>query len=303
MYNSDSILTLSSIRGSNHQIQLYDLKTFKFLASNGIIGRGPGEITQESYTCYYNKILYYQDMAKHKLMAFNVDSIVKFPNYKSKRYIEMPNVPFLIYFDSYNDTIFSFGSNKENTLVSFFNSKGELIDSMDIMDKSPLYNSDDLSFESKNYMAPFLYTINKSRKIIAITYATSDVVKFLDLNGNILKVLYGPGDLIHIPEYGNLEQKMTNTFVKSDNDFIYCLYQNNLLLDEATGFSPIRTNLLNVYSWSGIPVAQLVLNHPIQTFTIDRKNKKIITYAPDVDAFEVYQYPDVLLTEIYNEND
>lgn len=302
MYNSDSLLILSPIWDSDHQIQLYDLNTFKFIRSSGIIGRGPSEITSESLTSYYNKILYYQDAGRHKLMAFNVDSIVKFPNYESKLFIELPNILFLTYFDTYNDSIFSYVSDKENTLISFFNSKGELIDTMDIIDKSPIYNLEDLTYESKNYMASYLFTINKSRNTIAIVYATSDVIKFLDLKGNELKVLYGPNDHIQIPEYGNLKQKMTNTLVKSDNDFIYCLYQNNTLLDEASGFTPIRTNLINVYSWSGIPTAQLILNHPIQTFTVDRKNNRIVTYAPDVDAFEVYQYPDVLLTEIYNEN-
>jgi len=86
-------------------------------------------------------------------------------------------------------------------------------------------------------------------------------------------------------------QIMTNTLIKSDNDFIYCLYKNKPLIDEKTNL-PVYTNKINVYNWSGNPVAQLNFNHPVQTFTIDRKNNKIITYAPDMDSFMVYNYPD-----------
>lgn len=297
MYNSDSLLILSSIRGSDEQIQVYNLNNFEFLASNGILGRGPGEITSVSFTCYNDKVLYYQDIGKRKIMAFDIDSIISFPEYKCKKLVEMPNVLALLYFDIYTDNIFSFISPGENKSISFFNTKGEMIDSLRIVDKSYPYAIEEQTSETNLYMASFLFTVNRSLDRIAVAYTTSDVVNVLDLKGNTLKQLYGPGKLIQAPNYLNTKKILTTTLMKSDNDFIYCLYQNSAIFDKETGSIPVRTNKINVFSWEGAPVAQLSFNHPVQTFTIDRINGKIVTYAPDVDAFEVYDYPNILQTE------
>jgi hypothetical protein len=292
MYNYDSLLILTSIRGSDNQIYIYDARTFKYLATAGKIGRGPGEISSVSYAILDDKngYIFYQDMARHLIWKFEIDSILKNASYLPKMSIPIPKVVALIYFDIYDDKLFSFLSNKPGKLISFFDNNGNTIDSIDIADKINLYDPSKISFESKNYMAYYFYAINNSKKRIAIVYTRSDVIVFLDMNGNILKRVYGPGKTNQIPNYYDQNQIITTTFIKSDDDFIYCLYKNKLPFDKKTGMFSTYANELNIFNWEGDPLAKLVFDHPVQTFTTSRENNKIITYAPDIDELVEYDF-------------
>jgi hypothetical protein len=293
MYTHDSLLILTSIRGSENQILIYDLNTFKFYAATGKIGRGPGEISSVSYAIMdrNNGDILYQDMAKHLILRFEVDSILNSASYYPKISTPIPEEKFLIYFDKYSDNLYSCISDKPGKLISFFNNDGTILDSLDIEDKVVLYEPSKVSLESRIYMASYFYAINDIKNRIAIIYTRSDVIAILDMDGNVLKRVNGPGKTDQIPSYSGQDQIITTTFIKSDSDFIYCLYKNKLPFDEKTGMIPTEANELNIYNWEGVPMAKLIFDHPVQTFIIDRVNNRVITYSPVIDKIVYYEFP------------
>ena len=99
-----------------------------------------------------------------------------------------------------------------------------------------------------------------------------------------------PDKTNQIPNYSDQNQIITTTFIKSDDDFIYCLYKNKLPFDKKTGMFSTYANELNIFNWEGDPLAKLVFDHPVQTFTTSRENNKIITYAPDIDELVEYDF-------------
>ncbi len=297
----DSLLILTSVQGYNKQVLFYSLNSFKYLGSAISIGRGPREITSPGHIVIDKRkgIVWCQDLAKRMLWRFEIDSILANPDYFPEIKSEMPGIIAILQLSVFNDNIFSYAGNNPDTLISFFNFHGKTIDSLKIENKIKLYKSKELTFETKNLMAYYLFVINDKSGRIAIIYKYSDVIVVLDRNGNILKKILGPGRTNQIPEYGNANQIMTNSLIQSDDKYIYCLYKNKKRNDDLTGMIPNYPNELNVYDWDGVPGLKIILDHPVQTFTIDYKNNRIITFSPDVDDLMVYEFS---IDRILNKN-
>lgn len=287
----DSLLILTSIQGLKKQVLIYNLNTFNYLGNAINLGRGPNEISSIGHIIIdkNKRIIWCQDLVKRSLWRFVIDSILLkedyFPLYSSK----IPDIPALLQLGTYNDSIFSFTGNDPDKLISFFNFQGEIIDTLNIENKINLYQSNELSYETKNFTAYYTYLINEITGRIAIIYKFSDVIVILDKDGNIIKKLFGPGHINQIPDYHS-NQIITNSVSICDNDYIFCLYRNNKLFDD-TDIRPIFSNEINIYSWDGEPLLKIHCDHTIMTFTIDHENERIITFSPDMDELMSYDFP------------
>ncbi|TAL68747.1 MAG: hypothetical protein EPN88_06970 [Bacteroidetes bacterium] len=288
----DSLLILTSVQGYYKQILLYNLKSFKYLGSAAKLGRGPHEISFPGHIVINKKtgLIWCQDLGKRLLWKFEIDSILANPNYFPDVKSEMPGILAILQLEVYSDSVFSFTGNNPDTLISFFDLQGNIINHLQIENRINLYSIADLSFETKNLMAYYLYAINRKNGRIAIIYNFSDVIVFLDKNGNIIRKLNGPGSTNQIPEYGNANKIMTNSLIESDDNYVYCLYKNKKRCDEITGMIPNNPIELNVYNWNGEPLLKIFFDHPVQTFTIDHINKRIITFSPDIDDLMIYEF-------------
>ena len=288
----DSLLILTSAQGYNKQVIIYSLKDFKYVASTITPGRGPDEISFPGHIIINKNrgLIWCQDFGRKILWKFDLDSIINkdkyFPDYK----INTPDILAIMQLDLYNDSIFSFNSNNPSYFVSFFNENGNIIDTLNVPSQACIYNNEQLSPETKTLMAYYIYTINPKTGRIAIIYMFSDIIQIIDSRGNLLKELHGPGTTDQIPEYANSQQIITNSLVYSDKNYIYCLYRNRRRWDEVTGMIPQFGKEINVYSWDGKPILKIILDHSVMAFTIDNKNKRIITFSPEIDELLSYKF-------------
>ena len=189
---------------------------------------------------------------------------------------------------AFNDSLLAFSGVFPEFFVSFISTDGLIIDSLSVPSSGGLYNHEDMSFESMAYLSYYSFLINKVKNRIAIVYKYSDTIDIINFKGEVILRIIGPGRVNQIPDYKTVNPIMTNTITKSDEDFIYCLYKNNRRFDESSAFLPIYDNMMNVFSWDGKPLLQLRFNYPAATFSIDRRNNRIITYSPEVNGLVTY---------------
>lgn len=289
----DSLLILTSVQGSSHPILIYNLNSFKYLASAINIGRGPKEIINPGFIILDKKngYIWCQDLAVRSLWRFSIDSILVNSHYFPTIKGHLPDFPVPLQLDVNNDTTFSFIGNDPTLLIQFFDTTGTIIDSLSIHNKLKIYKTENLSFETKNFIAYYNYLMNKQTGEFCIIYNRSDIIAILDSKGNIKKIIRGPGRVDQVPEYGNSEQIITNSLVQSDEDYIYCLYKNQKRYDDLTRVIPNYSNRINIYNWKGDPVYQVVCDYKVLTFTIDRSKSRIITFSPDIDDIVIYDFP------------
>ena len=108
LYIADNVLIVAEISPKNDKsIHLFNKDTFEYLNSTGIIGRGPGEITNLGKIGIdeKNKILWVVDHGKKVMHKFPLDSILANNNFKPTSYLDMDNELLLVDFGFLNDSI------------------------------------------------------------------------------------------------------------------------------------------------------------------------------------------------------
>src|SRR5690606_30981730 len=108
LYITDSFLIVAEISPKNDKcIHLFNKNSFEYLSSTGIIGRGPGEITNLGRIGIdeNNKILWVVDHGKKVMHKFPLDSILANNNFKPTTYLEMDDELLLVDFGFLNDSI------------------------------------------------------------------------------------------------------------------------------------------------------------------------------------------------------
>lgn len=286
----DSLLVLTTLPDYSRQVVLLDLKTFNHISSAGPIGEGPAEIGALGLSSVdlSSQVIWYHDIGKNRLLKFTIDSILQDTSYFPGKPVPLKGLFMPLQLSAFNDSLLAFSGVFPEFFVSFISTDGLIIDSLSVPSSGGLYNHEDMSFESMAYLSYYSFLINKVKNRIAIVYKYSDTIDIINFKGEVILRIIGPGRVNQIPDYKTVNPIMTNTITKSDEDFIYCLYKNNRRFDESSAFLPIYDNMMNVFSWDGKPLLQLRFNYPAATFSIDRRNNRIITYSPEVNGLVTY---------------
>jgi len=288
----DSVLIISNTAESENQFHIYDRKSFKYLGSSGKVGRGPSEIVNPGLATLDSKkgVFWFLDFGSRKIWKFNIERMVKVRNYLPESFVPMPNVFVILFYYPFRDNLFSFIENDPKKLISFFNEKGEILDSLAIPDKINFYKPEELKLALRDYNPYYLYTFHPSLGKAVIANRFSDILVIIDLKGNILRKVYGPNNNNQVPNPANNDLIKTyyNT-ISSDDNFIYCLYLNKKSLNEQqVSNSP---NKILVYNWDGKPIAEINLEFTTGSFVIDKGNNRIVSYSTQVDDLVYYDLP------------
>lgn len=288
----DSLLILTNTPDNKYQIHVYNKSTFAYMGRGGITGRGPGELTNALLgvldTC--ENCIWIPDYATKEISKFEIDSILNNNTYLPETSILFPENLILIFYQPLGNGLFSATSFEPGELIIFFNYEGLLIDSMTIENKINLYESEGFISNTYGIVNYYTYTIHPDLKRIAIAYSYSDHMIVINSEGDMLYKTYGPNNILQSPDKRNPDRIVTNSFVKSNEDMIFCLYNGKRKFDLETNFIPTFGNHIHIYNWDGHPIADLELNYDAMSFALDFNTNRIITYSPEVNTFVYYYF-------------
>jgi len=291
----DSLLIFSNTPNKARYIHLFKKKDYKFIASSGIIGKGPGEITNPFLAILDNKrgVIWCMDHVKRKIFEFPSDSILINSDYLPSYSVPMPSEKrFIIQYRPFNDKLFSFLNNEPNALISFFDHKGNIPDSLNIANKI-LFYEDSPELKKSNKIL-YIHKFHPSKDKLVIAFRYSDIIKILDKEGNILRSIQGPDKINEDPLAPLTESILAYFDVSIDKNYIYCLYQGGKRTKKENG--QLISNFphsLFIFDWDLNPIARINFKHSVSSFVIDDLNHRIVTFSPDFGDFVIYELPEL----------
>jgi len=295
----DTIVIFSNIGSSDgKQVHLFNLNDLRYLASAGTIGRGPNEINNPAYCTVdpANGDIWVMDIGRKSVLKFPVDSIISGEATYTLECKVPENRFVLLQFSPYGDGFYFADNTEPEKLLSFFNSEGQIVDSIAIPDKLDLNSVEAMPVNQRMVFFGYSYAFNPDMKRIAIAYKYSDVVTICDSNGEILKKITGP-DRISQEVKDGINDIYCYMEVKADSRFIYARYKGTTLLDKETMTVPLLPKTIHVFNWKGEPIMKIQTEFDMSSFVVDSKNSRLVTYSPSGGTFVTYELPKELLDE------
>jgi len=289
----DTLLILSSTPEKAECIHLFSKNSFKYILSTGRMGGGPGEISSMGLGCIdkTKDVIWYRDLGKKRLWKFKIRAVLAESAYLPSDYLSLPKNKFFIQFFPEKNGLFSYANSDQKVLISFFNKKGKLVDSLDIPNCINVYNK--LNEDTRMYTSTYLYRSHPREKLYAIAYRMADVLAVIDPGGRVISKTWGPGRIKEDPQYGNNNYSETNESLVVSDTFIYCLYLGRKSLEQKSGEITVNhPRQVHIYNWQGKPVARIDLEFSATTFDIDFENNRMITFSPETGGFVYYDLPD-----------
>ena len=288
----DSLLIITSTPQTTQCIHVYNKNTFQHMISTGDIGKGPSEIINPGLGCVdkQNGIIWYRDMGRQKIWKYEIVKMLTEKNHKPVQFIPLPPGHFFIQFESSAMNTISFANTDENILISYFNQKGEIIDSLNVEDKICLYGR--TTEDSRKFILNYFYTDHPFKKLHAIAYRFADVFAIVGQKGNVISIVRGPDHFQQNPDYNKLDQTIAYSGIYSNEKFIYCLYSGKKRMEEKDGEMVVnQEKTLHVFNWNGEPVASVNLEYSAMSFDIDEQNNRLVTFAAETGGIVYYQLP------------
>lgn len=279
----DSFIILTNTRNDGNQIHIYN-QNFKLIGSSGQKGSGPGELVNPFHATIDpdNKAVWFCDMGRRRVLKYPLDSILMNQEYRPSEFVPVPKeLKFLLVFGVHNDSLFSFiEAPQQNNLISFFDLKGNIKDHIFVKDNLKLCKSDSLLNSSVGIALNYDYCYHPEKKLIAITYLSSDIISIIDASGKVLSITQGPDNINEIMDMNNPFQIFTHQGIKCDKNYIYCSYLGGPAIEKGKKESNFPS-CIHVFDWYGNPVAKLMFDTHIGSFEIDRDNHKLIIFSAD----------------------
>lgn len=272
----DSLIFLTNTQDNPYQIHVYNAD-FQYIKSSGLVGAGPGEITNPFFAAvdHKNRSLWFLDMGKQFFFKFHIDSLMDNPVYFPGTYVTVPSNKFGItqYYPLKNDTFSYSDFNVSPPMISFMDMQGVITDSIMLNDLPENFHHN----PNGTFLNTFLYKHHPSADKIALIHRFCDIMAVIDKEGNVLATSQGPDMITQVPDARNRNQISTYDDMQADDTFIFGLYRGTTVFDETLQLNYPRS--IHVFRWNGEPVARLNLKHPLTEFTLDRKNKRLIGFS------------------------
>jgi hypothetical protein len=257
-------------------INIFGSKSFNFLGSAGVKGRGPGELVgawQLSNHFSKNHEFWVFDISTQKAAMFNLDSILAKPNYTPNKIIDLPlEIRSANNICQINDSLFaSVGWSKEGR-INFFSSGGKYVNSVgrykDYLDVN------ENEFVLADLLESYLH-INPNKKNALVINRNFDGIEYYDslfqlklkvTESNEIRPLYKTNGSRNIILEENVEGYVD---VQSDNEYIYALYSGIMKKKE----NSVSGDKIRVFTWEGEPVIQIDLGVRLIDFVFLDNNK------------------------------
>jgi hypothetical protein len=276
LYIIDDILLTEEFYPKGEKVDhLFDLNTFRYITSTGVLGRGPGEITMPSGILVdrEKRVFWQLDVGKKVLHKFSLDSVLSDEKYMPGASVKLVDTLLLVYYGFLNDSI-ALGKSIEPFTGSPFVTMA--------MTKFNINAVEITRFGYENPMVKGKFTnsyfdLSVKNGIYVNCYLFKDLMTICDLDGNLKYNVYGPG---------------WNDPEKDDNGYYYdvVIYEKNIFASylgskgsvvEGNTERGVYPNSIIIFDLDGSYKKTIETGSEICSFCIDEKNNRIIAYFND----------------------
>ncbi|TAJ11012.1 hypothetical protein DMA11_18420 [Marinilabiliaceae bacterium JC017] len=277
LYIVDDVLLVIDIESVDRGIHLFDKNTFKYLASTGIKGKGPGEILwyglvdSDSEKRVFRMI---DHGKKNVMLEFSIDSILRNPNYKPKKITGGRTDLYFNRFRFVNDSI---ALGKVSEIINHNSFKS-------VMAKYNLNKDEMVKFgyehpvTSNRKMSLSSFAVSQKDSIYVNSCCNCDLITICNFEGDLICNVYGPG-------WKESDEKWNSYFSDVDfiNEYIIAGYVGDIrfVYDE---FKRPRGNMPTkflLFDLKGNYKQTLETGHKFDFFCVDDENDRVITYFHD----------------------
>jgi len=272
LYIIDDYLVLLEVASKTPKcIHIFDKNTFRYIASTGLLGRGPGEITEPGNIGVdrRNKILWVPDFGQKVIWRFPLDSVFRNNAFTPTECLKISDDIFIDKFDILNDSLFIgkavrfLNNNSYITTMSKLNIKDNVIQEFGYA--NPRIEDD------KTYSH---FALSIADNIYVNSYFEYDLMTICNLEGKLLYNVYGPEGLNN-----DGKQKSYYFGIEIADGKIFGSYINDLTVvfdgNRPKGNSPSK---LLIFNTLGDYLFTIETGDKFSYFCVDEENNRIIAY-------------------------
>ncbi len=262
------------------KLKILNLNDFSLISNAVWLGRGPGEMVNPASWVIdeEQRILMYSDWGKHRILMFPIDSLVSNPDFYASDYISWNKAYFpmmnVFYHPSGHIGFSSF--NLQKNLVSFIDKQGQMVDSLAIPNKLERDFWENAGFSDN----PLILHYNPYHNKIVVAARKEDFIAVIDEEGNPVFQLEGPAVTSESPtDMGTWKKYKTFYLIKSDQEFIYCLYRGGPMGFYDRELGRLKLNYpktILVFDWQGSARFKINLCHELLYMTVDAERNRLI---------------------------
>ncbi len=288
IYILKDYLIIYSPLSADRFIDIYKKSTFKYLTSTAIRGNGPSEITapgpitiDETNNCFW-----LADFGKMHLYKFAIDSIVEQKDYKPSYHCKLPNgIGFMEFSFIDQDTIIA------NPLQLSEAGAGQvMVKKINLKNQSLIPTNYKIPEQIKtdNYYSAWLnFYYSKENKIMIGTYGFSDLIVFMDSNGEIFKSIEGPKGIKKISKTESLANlNIAYNQITGDNQYVFALFNGNKM--DKSNILGSSGHFIRIFRINGEYIKTLDLKDNLANICYDTDNKRIIAISNDRENSIIY---------------
>lgn len=262
-YRIGKYIAIKDYRETNGFIHLFDIKSFKYIASFGQIGTGPSEFTSHGDIVYNpeDREIYVSDYGSYNILAFPEDSIIYGHNKSPYIKYSMDPNSFANKYFYINDTISYCKTVNPINISTYYECTGVL-------------NMKTGSVKRFEYKHP---EISMKKMSLALSYADNlyaecnvnyDLISLFNLKGELIKNIYGPQwGKTHLSCFGDA------TFTE---DYLIAIYNG----EEFEKHLPASRCI--VFNKQGDYIATLELNYNIRSVLYIKESNNLLFSFDDV---------------------
>lgn len=270
---TDKYLIIRDHKSLDYLLHVFDKNSFKHITSFAEPGQGPLEITNIAGVNWIEETgeIYVFDFSKYNVMAFHLDSVISYPDYKphEKYKLNKEKLAFTSVFlndsVSYSKLMISRPNTNFQNMTGVINYKSGEIDIKE-------YDREEFYAKRYNFDASF------SDSIYVECNTTLDLISIFDLNGNLKRNIYGPLWDEDIRCYCG---------VAITNDYIFTSFDGH---DYDLHILPKKCELFHK---NGNYIATLNVGYGITSLCYDKDNDRIIFAFDDEIQFGYLNLKDV----------
>jgi len=279
LYLADKYLIIVDYKSLTEFIQIFDKYNFRHIASTALRGEGPTEITRIGHV-FYDKSkgnLFVSDAGRQKIFCYNLDSLIKYQDYKHYVKLQLNKKEFPSQYYYINDSL-TYARIIQPTGNSGFD---EILAKWNMLNNKikTLYKHSEI----KRRRTRFDVSIKDS--IYVECYQHHDLLTICDLDGNLKFNIYGP----------NWDKKMSN---KIDHFKEIIIIGNNIIASYSGGANWSKDELadkLLVFNIEGDYIKTLEVGYRISDMCYDEESNRLFFSFNDMIQFGYLELTDDML--------
>lgn len=261
-------------------IHIFDKNNFEYIASTGVIGQGPGELTTASETLIPdtdNNRFFAMDLGKQKLYKFSIANIIDNNKYLPETQLRITSLTeYLLRFTVLNDSLFIVKTGNIMNNEIFRERMGRLNIHTGQVEKFG-YENPEITANRDTHST---LVLSKKYGKYVNCYFYQDLITICKTDGTLLYNIYGPG--WDKNKDGKLDFYRKSVIYK-DKIIVSYLGKQGIVIDEYGRPKSLKASKLLVFNLQGDYLKTLDTKHEIRIFCVDEENNRLIFYLLDTD--------------------